>query len=243
MSATHRKYEPLSTGLYKRALFLWYLSALLCVTYLLGAMARSGVAFETLSSLPKWLVLLWKGTAEVLLVVAVWLRAQSRVARKLAWILALIAVADIFLAIGMLPLAGGLFILAHLLAMLIYLRRAPNPDVTLRLKVLSLVPLGLVGLLLLWSAQTGNFQGLVLFPIFSALAAFGALRSTYPRELNGLGYVIFWLSDMIFVAAILLWGDATSIGWLVWLSFSSGLLLIVRGLIVNSLANPIGKPA
>jgi len=234
MPDIYRKYENDSSGLYKVALFLWSLSALLCGMYFLTAMARSGVAFEQLSSLPKLLILLWKGAAEVLLVIAVCLTAKSHLARKLVFTVVLIVVADIFLAIGMLPLAGGLFILAHFLAMLIYLRLAPNADVKFRLKLLSLMPLGLVFMLLLWSLQVDKFQMLVVFPIFSALAAFGALRSTYPLLSNGLGYVIFWLSDMIFVVAILFWGDATLVGWLVWLSFSSGLLLIVRGLLFRA---------
>lgn len=218
---------------YKLVLFLWFFSCLLCGAYFFGAMARSGVAFEALVYLPKTLVVVWKGVSELLLVFAVWIIVRSKTASKLAISVTVIFIADIALALGAVPLAGLLFALAHLLATFVYSNSRPLSPKKPYVKWLSLVPLILVLTLTLWTLTRDNFQVIAFFPIFSALAAFTALRSSYPFAMNGLGTIVFWLSDFIFVLAVIVQGDATPVGWLVWLTFSSGLLLIVLGVLTN----------
>ena len=217
---------------YKPALIIWSFSFLLCGLYFFGAMARSGVAFELLASIPKMLVLLWKGLAEALLVLACLLVARSFKAFKLVLYVFLIFIADMALALGAVPVAGLIFALAHLFAAYVYLGISLKP-VKPFLKLISLMPISLVFMVLIYSISVSSFQIIVIFPIFSALTTFGALRSDYPWFLNGIGAALIWVSDMLFVFAILTWGDATAIGWLVWLTFSSGFLLVVLGLIKN----------
>jgi len=217
---------------YKLALSMWFFSFIFCALYFFGAMARSGIAFESLVSMPKSLVILWKGLAEGLLVLASLIVARSGNSLKLALSIFMIFIADMVLALGAVPAAGLIFAMAHLLAAFIYLSSSLNP-VRSMMKLISLVPILLVLAVLIYSVVNDNFQIIVVFPIFSAIATLGALRSDYPWFLNGVGTTLIWVSDMLFVFAVLSWGTAVSVGWLVWLTFSSGLLLIVLGLVKN----------
>jgi len=196
-------------------------------------MARSEIAFETLVYLPKTLVVVWKGVSELLLVFAVWIVIQPRTEPKLAISVTVIFIADMALALGAVLLAGLLFALAHLLATFVYSNSRPPSPKKPYVKWLSAVPLILVLMLTVWTLFRGDFQVIAFFPVFSALAAFTALRSSYPFAMNGLGAIVFWLSDFIFALAVIVQGDATLVGWLVWLTFSSGLLLIVLGVLTN----------
>lgn len=194
-------------------------------------MARSGIAFDSLAALPKSSVILWKAAAEICLVIAVFITARSKTALKLSFYVFLIFIADIILALGAVSLAGLLFALAHLYAAFTYTASPITSKRTVGLNITALLPLIAVLGIVLNLALTSRFQILALFPIFSAIAAFAALRSPYPKLCVGLGAVIFWLSDMVFILAVIFQGNATSVGWLVWLSFSTGLLLITLGFI------------
>ena len=221
---------------YKLVFILWTFSCLLCGSYFFGAMARSGIAFESLVFIPKMLVILWKGLAEVLLVLASLIIAQSSKAFKLVFYIFLIFVADMVLAFGAVPVAGLIFAFAHLFIAYVYLSLSAKP-LNPFLKLISFMPISLVFMVLIYSIWVSNFQIIVIFPIFSAIATFGALRSDYPWFLNGIGSALIWVSDMLFVLAILTWEDATAVGWLVWLTFSLGFLLIVLGLIKKTYSN------
>ena len=194
-------------------------------------MARSGLAFEVLADLPKSSIILWKVAAEACLVGAVIITAQTKTALRLSAYIFVIFIADIILALGAISIAGLLFALAHLFAAFTYIRLPSPPKRPLGSNILAFLPIIAVVGMVLYFILTHRFQILVLFPIFSAIAALGALRSPYSTLSVGLGAVIFWLSDLIFVLAVILKGDATSAGWLVWLSFSAGLLLIALGFI------------
>jgi len=158
--------------------------------------------------------------------------ARSSYSLKLSLSVFLIFIADMVLALGAVPAAGLIFAMAHLLAAFVYLSSSLNP-VRPMMKLISLVPILLVLAVLIYSVVNDNFQIIVVFPIFSAIATLGALRSDYPWFLNGVGTTLIWVSDMLFVFAVLSLGTAVSVGWLVWLTFSSGLLLIVLGLVKN----------
>ena len=194
-------------------------------------MARSALGFDPLAALPKSWIILWKAAAELCLVIAVFITAHSKVARKISLYVFLIFMADIILALGFTALAGALFALAHLYVVFIYFKLSPPTDTPPRLKAISYLPLIAVAALCIYLGLNHNFQLLALFPAFSALAALAALRSRYPKLLTGLGAVIFWMSDMVFVLAVIFTGSATSAGWMVWLTFSSGLLLMTLGFI------------
>lgn len=194
-------------------------------------MARSGLGFEALAALPKSSVILWKATAEICLVIAVFITARSQVALQLSLYVFLIFIADIILALGFTALAGVLFAVAHLYAAVIYFKLAPPSHRKPRLKAISYLPLIAVLALWIYLGFNHSFQLLAIFPAFSALAALAAIRSRYPKLLTGLGTVIFWMSDMIFVLAVIFTGSAASAGWMVWLTFASGLLLLTLGFI------------
>ena len=228
------KYNRNSPPPFRLASFIWILSSVLCATYFFGALARSGVAFEVLESLPKTFVISWKAICELLLVFVAWTVAESRTSRVLALAVTIIFVADMFLALGAVSMAGFIFVIAHLFSIYAYSRSPSLSPVNSPIKGLSFLPITLVVLLIVWSLLKSDFQLIVLYPAFSALVAYSALRSSYPIAMTGIGTVLFWMSDFVFVVAVLVTGDATPIGWLVWLTFSSGLLLIVLGLMVKS---------
>ena len=194
-------------------------------------MARSGMGFEALAALPKSSVILWKAAAEICLVIAVFITAHSQVALRISLYIFLIFIADIILALGLVTLAGALFALAHLYVVYVYFKLSQPSHTPPLIKALSYVPLIAVLALWIYLALNHKFQLLAIFPAFSALAALAAMRSRYPKLLTGLGAVIFWISDMIFVLAVIFTGSATSAGWIVWLTFSSGLLLLTLGFI------------
>ena len=228
---THNKVSTVGSRL---AWFFWVLSAILCGVYFFGALARSGVAFEVLESLPKLLVVSWKAVCELLLILVAWMVADSRTSRSLALAVSVIFIADMALALGVVSLAGFVFVIAHLLSTFAYSISPSRSPVNSTIRGLSFIPIVLVISLILGSLLKGDFQLVVLFPALSALVVYSALRSSYPIALSGLGTVLFWMSDFVFVVSVLATGDATSVGWLVWLTFSSGLLLIVLGLMVKS---------
>ena len=202
-------------------------------------MARSGLGFEALATLPKSGVILWKAAAEVFLVIAVFITARSKTAHKFFLYVVLIFIADIILALGLTALAGALFALTHLYVVYVYFKLSQPSHRPPLIKALSYVPLIAVLALWIYLGLNHKFQLLAIFPAFSAFAALAALRSHYPKLLTGLGTVIFWMSDMIFVLAVIFTGRATSVGWMVWLTFASGLLLITRGFIKQNSTPPI----
>ena len=210
------------------------LGAILCCTYFLGAMARSGIAFERLTSIPKLLILTWKVFAELFLLAAAIFVSHSKSNKGLAIYVCVIVIAEIVLALEQVQIAGLIFILAHLIAMIVYSKclKLPNSAIV---TTISLIPIMAVLGLLTYLYSNNQFQVLALFPLFSAGAAFAAINSDYRWFLNGAGATILWMSDMLFVIAMIFTGDATSVGWLVWLTFSFGLTLIVLGLIIRQM--------
>ena len=54
--------------------------------------------------------------------------------------------------------------------------------------------------------------------------------------MTGIGTVLFSLSDFVLVVTVSVIGDATSVGRLIWLTFSSDFLFIVLAIIID---NPI----
>ena len=232
------KHNKNSPPPFRLASFFWILSSALCAIYFFGALARSGVAFDVLESLPKTFVIYWKAVCELLLVFVAWMVAESRTSRVLALAVTIIFVADMFLALGAVSMAGFIFVIAHLISVYAYLKSPSsspaNSTINAAIKWLSIIPISLVILLIVWSLSKSTFQLIALFPAFSALVAYSALRSSYPIAMTGIGTVLFWISDCVFVVTVLVTGDATSVGWLVWLTFSSGLLLIVLGLMTKS---------
>lgn len=199
--------------------------------YWAGALARSGVAFESLGHLPFALVVAWKACSTAMLAVAAALVATARHRLGLAGALAVIVIADMFLALGRVGTAAGLFIAAHLLATLAYWSvRQPGRMRTFLAFLPPILALGAT-----WLLTRGNqiSPAMLAFPVFSALSAAMAIRSRLPLWGNALGCTAFTMSDVIFVVAAASAAGPGPVGWLVWLTYFSGLALITLGLIAD----------
>lgn len=203
--------------------------SILLLIYFFGALSRSGIAFAAIADIPKVYVLGLKGIAEGLLVAAAFLGAQSITQRKLTPYILIIFIADMALAFGLVTIAGVIFVLAHILASVIYFK-FPDTSRSPLIKIFGAVPLILsVAACGYWIFQD-TFNVTAIFPIFSAIAVFAATRSLYPNIL-GLGTCVLWVSDMVFVVALMSGIDVTAVGWLIWLTFAAGFALIVAGVI------------
>lgn len=171
MMATARTQPPL---------VIWFAAIILGCIYFLGALGRSGVAFETFAYWPKALVIALKGAATGLLVVVAWLSATSRPQSLLAVSLSIIWLADITLALGAVHLSGTIFVVAHLVAIAAYWQlRSPEKAMPLfRAFAFAIVLFGMASITI--PAQFFPLSMLlVLFPFFSLLSAAAALLSRF----------------------------------------------------------------
>ena len=216
---------------------LWALGAVLCAAYFLGAFARSGIGFDSLADLPKLYVFGLKAFTETALVLAAVLAASDKNARRLSVYIGLIFIADMILATGNVLVSGAVFAFAHIFATIIFWTTSDaRPEGWL--VTAPALPLYLVVSLCAFTGFTGEFKPIAAFPAFSALATLAAFKSDYPARRTGVGVLMLWVSDLVFVSAILLRGDAMAVGWLVWFSFSSGLLLLTASLIFRPDKSP-----
>lgn len=221
----------------------WILGVILGLTYWLGAMARSGVAFHGLAVLDFKFVVIWKllsaGFLALCVVTAAW-AARSKPA-IVSWPMILLAsafgvivLADYLLALKHVTLSGFVFIIAHILAICAYyLAREKRPIISRLRQTISGLSILLPGLIVIMAGvitkTTDLSPALAVFPVFSALAASFALRSHFPVYLTGLGSVIFMMSDVSFVLGSLSAHGAAHVGWVVWICYFAGLALMARG--------------
>lgn len=215
-----------------RSLLLF--AALVGFAYWLGALARSGIAFEQLADLPKWLLIVWKGLATGLLVLSAFAAARTRHLRQLAVATGVIWFADLWLAGGFLVLSGFIFVSAHLIAIHAYAAmpaRAPLTAMSWLLQAVAVV----IGTA---TIAAGFYLGLpvlfALFPMFSAICAVFAARSTMPLLLSALGTLVFFVSDATVVLSAELAGGRVAWGWLSWLTYFAGLGMVVAGIVCAS---------
>lgn len=200
--------------------------------YWFGALARSGYAFELLIDIPRSLVIVWKSICTGLLVAACWLIATSRVRIILASGLSTIWIADIALALGYVTIAGVIFVIAHMLAILAYsYARDKEAFSYVRLFAAVSIPVLTLSIVFVATLKTNISVMLLLFPLFSACVASVAVLSRFSIWLCGCGTLIFVLSDITFVIASNNVGEANSVGWLVWLTYFMGLWLIATGIV------------
>lgn len=198
-------------------------------------MGRSGVAFEQLAGISSVTVIIWKVCCELMLVFAVWVIVKHHIHLVLAVSISIILFADILLALGYTHYAGYIFILAHFLAIYSYNNSVSKVALNKWRNVMGFLVVGSVSILAFFLfIATDSLSILMLFPIFSAFVAVTALRSRFPLLLSGLGAIIFWLSDMLFVSGAILLENIAVIAWLVWPTFFGGLSLMVLGIINNA---------
>ena len=220
----------------KLQLALWTGAVIAGFVYQLGALGRSGVAFEDFAQWPKTGVIALKCTATGLIVAVAWLSATSRPRTLLALSLSIIWLADLILALGAVILSGTIFVAAHLVALAAYHQlRSPDKNTAIyHVMGLIIVISGMACTII--PAQFFPISTLMmLFPLFSLISAAAAQRSRFPFWTLGAGTIIFSMSDILGVI-VLSAPQGSPLSWLVWTTYFCGLALIVWALMRQRVA-------
>jgi hypothetical protein len=208
---------------------LWLIAIFVGTIYWVGSLARSGVAFEELASLPKPLIVATKGLFSALLAISVFAARKGMASRMVGTALAISAVGDTLLVTVGSAAGGVAFAIAHLLAGYAYAtnRRENNPAALWI--AASSVPLIAVGSSYL--VLRGSDQNILmsLFPLISASMAALAILSRFPLWLSGLGAAIFVASDVLFLADLGMLRHSGEWGFLTWASYAVGYTMVARG--------------
>ncbi len=211
---------------------IWRLAIVLGVLYWLSALARSGVAFQPLAELPKWLVVAWKGTFSACLALSVFSARNGQTGQLIATALAISAVADVLLVTVGLVASGVAFAAAHGFAIMAYARERDADVSTGRLIMALMIPVIAVALSIFALGNSGANIGIGFFPIISGTMAAMAVISRFPLRLNGLGATIFVASDVLVFVDIGVLQNSGTFGWLTWACYAGGYILVARGAIV-----------
>ncbi len=216
---------------------LWLIAIVVGVIYWIGSLARSGVAFEDLASLPKPLIVATKGLFSALLAMSVFAARKGSASQIVGAALAISAVGDILLVtIG--SAAGGLaFAVAHLLAGYAYAKNQRDHSTATLWMFATAVPL--IAVVSSYLALHGSDQNILmsLFPLISASMAALAILSRFPLWLSGLGAAIFVASDVLFLADLGILRHSGEWGFLTWGSYAVGYAMVARGAALFSAAN------
>ena len=208
---------------------LWLIAVFVGVIYWVGSLARSGVAFEELASLPKPLIVATKGLFSVLLAISVFAARKGLASRMVGTALAISAVGDMLLVtVG--SAAGGLaFAIAHLVAGFAYSKnRRENNSAPVWIAASAVPLIAVVSSYLVLRSSDQNIL-MSLFPLISASVAALAILSRFPLRLSGLGAAIFVASDVLFLADLGILRHSGEWGFLTWASYAVGYAMVARG--------------
>ena len=178
------------------------------------------------SQVPGLYQIVWKGAAVGLLAVWALVRQRSSDAHQIGAVLALGALGDMAIEVNLMAGAGA-FLLGHLLAIRLYLRRprgATSPSQRLAATLLVLLTP-----LLAWQLSgslAAAFYGLGL----GAMAA-SAWLSSFSRYRVGLGAVLFVASDLLIFARLGALAESALPDLLIWPLYYFGQFLICLGVV------------
>jgi hypothetical protein len=211
------------------ALRIWGVTLVIGFGYWLGALARSGIAFEALADLPLTVLIPWKGACTAGLALSVYLSGQDGTRRLLALALAISAVADMILATRAMVPAGVLFSISHLIALAVFWRNRAQPVAGARLACAIAIPVTSFGLSLLAIHGSNVPLFFALYPLLSGVMAAAAVLSRFPLWLCGLGAAVFICSDVLVLAWLGVLQRDPSFGYLTWLTYFGGYAMVARG--------------
>lgn len=211
------------------SLVVWLATIALGFGYWLGALGRSGVAFQDLAGLSDAVLVPWKGACTLGLALSLALAGRGVPLRLLAFALTISAVADMLLSTGAMVLSGGLFSVSHVIVIAVFWRnRASDLSITRRVVALA-VPVLAFSLSVLALYGTGQPMVFAIYPLLSGIMATAAILSRYPVWLCGLGAATFVCSDVLVLAWMGVFERDNSLNYLTWLSYFGGYALLVRG--------------
>ncbi len=153
-------------------------------------------------------------------------RSRASDARLIAAVMAIGAAGDIGIELDT-RIGGGLFLLAHLVAITLYLRnRRPSPATTQTIAAAAL----LVGVPLAAWELARDLMVVIYAAALGAMAA-TAWISRFSRYNVGIGALLFVASDLLIFARLGGVLDEGLTGWLIWPLYYTGQLLICTGVI------------
>ena len=142
------------------------------------------------------LITVWKGASIGLLALWAAMQAQSRDGWQIAAVLAVGATGDVLLNIYGLKVGAIAFVIAHLIAIELYVRnRRPTLSVSQRALAWLLVPATAI---ITWAIAAPNpdWPIAVGYVVIAAVMAATAWLSRFPRYRTGIGALLFVASDL-----------------------------------------------
>ncbi|MGB7374576.1 lysoplasmalogenase family protein [Pontixanthobacter sp.] len=172
-----------------------------------------------------WLLLL-KGAAAALLSVYAWQRHRSTDAKLLALVMAFSAAGDMLMELSLVQ-GGAAFFLAHIAAIILYLRNRRH-DAAFSQKAAAAALL----ILTPWVCWLLSEDIVIAFygAGLGAMAA-AAWTSRFSRYRVGIGALLFVISDWLIFAGSGAYSDYAILGDLVWPIYYLGQFLIATGVI------------
>jgi uncharacterized membrane protein YhhN len=153
-------------------------------------------------------------------------RSHLRNARMIAAVMAIGAAGDVGIEFDT-QVGGGLFLLAHLVAIVLYLRnRRPAPAGTQKAAAAAL----LAGVPLAAWVLAGDLMAVIYAIALGSMAA-SAWLSRFSRYNVGIGALLFVVSDLLIFARLGGRIDQSLSSWFVWPLYYAGQLLICTGVI------------
>lgn len=208
---------------------LWLTAIVVGVIYWIGSLARSGLAFEELASLPKPLIVATKGLFSALLAMSVFAARKGSASNMVGAALVISAIGDMLLVTAGSAAGGLAFAFAHLLAGYAYAKNRRDHNSAIVWMFAAAVPV--IAVVSSYLALRGSDQTMLmsLFPLISASMAAFAILSRFPLWLSGLGAAIFVASDVLFLADLGVLRHSGAWGYLTWASYAVGYAMVARG--------------
>jgi uncharacterized membrane protein YhhN len=176
------------------------------------------------------MMLVWKGLPVFLLSVYAARNAQNRDGWLIAMVMALGALGDVLIEIGLIP--GALaFAAGHLVAIYLYSRHR-RAETVVSQRILGWMLVLFVPLI---SWQLTHDAGVAVYGLILGCMTAMAWTSAFPRYRVGLGAIFFVISDLLIFAEMGPLAGQAWVGPAIWLLYFGGQVMIATG-VVRALA-------
>lgn len=172
------------------------------------------------------MMLVWKGLPVFLLSVYAARNAQNRDGWLIAMVMALGALGDVLIEIGLIP--GALaFAAGHLVAIYLYSRHR-RAETVVSQRILGWMLVLFVPLI---SWQLTHDAGVAVYGLILGCMAATAWTSAFPRYRVGLGAIFFVISDLLIFAEMGPLAGQAWVGPAIWLLYFGGQVMIATGVV------------
>lgn len=199
--------------------------------WLLASLAASiSYFFFRDNPVPGTYLIFWKGAAVALLAAYAARRGRGTDGWLLTAVMALGALGDMVLELNLMA-GGALFALAHIVAVVLFLRNPRAVRTGSQIAAAGALLLGTPIVAALIAFPQPNWQFAAAYALVVGAMAASAWVSRFPRYRVGIGAVLFVVSDLLIFA-----GEAgrlpeTVTWWLIWPLYYGGQFLIATGVV------------